>query len=227
MIYPVQFIAMTNSRTKNNPKLYHSGRCIDFGKLTGHTAYQPVYACESGKVYKIENQEHGGKVLFILHDNGWLSHYAHLETILVKKGDRVNLGQQIAIVGNTGKGSDGEELKPHLHFGVWIDKKYINKKNAKYMVDIIKWLFTRKNDIISNTTNKKVPEILKYGTKKVCNANGVRIRKSPVVSLLNKTGNVLNKKDEVLIYEYAEGSGLGWNRTSATESLWVASKFLE
>jgi chitodextrinase len=49
----------------------------------------------------------------IVHMNGYTTHYGHLETTLVKRGDHVRRGQQIGIAGSTGV-SGG----PHLHFEV-------------------------------------------------------------------------------------------------------------
>jgi hypothetical protein len=53
-----------------------------------------------------------GNYLKIVHD-GYLTLYAHLNDIVVKKGDHVSAGQLIAHSNNTGF-SDA----PHLHFGV-------------------------------------------------------------------------------------------------------------
>lgn len=60
-------------------------------------------------------EEHGNYVE-ILHENGEVSEYEHLKqhSSLVKIGDRVEAGQQIAEVGNTGWSEC-----PHLHFMVF------------------------------------------------------------------------------------------------------------
>jgi murein DD-endopeptidase MepM/ murein hydrolase activator NlpD len=49
--------------------------------------------------------------VLIKHADGWVSAYAHNQTLLVKKGDKVRRGQPIAQVGATGSVGD-----PQLHF---------------------------------------------------------------------------------------------------------------
>jgi murein DD-endopeptidase MepM/ murein hydrolase activator NlpD len=57
--------------------------------------------------------------VLIRHDDGTLGHYCHLKKggVCVKPGDRVEVGQQIALSGNTGFSSG-----PHLHFSVFKTK---------------------------------------------------------------------------------------------------------
>ena len=49
--------------------------------------------------------------MLIKHFGGWVSAYAHTGKMLVKRGDRVLKGQQIATVGST-----GNVKNPQLHF---------------------------------------------------------------------------------------------------------------
>lgn len=87
---------------------WHSG--IDLGCSTGSS----VIASDSGVVTK--STDHGdtaGIFIEIQHDNGLKTRYLHLSKRLVKVGDRVYAGQQIALSGNTGRSTG-----PHLHFTV-------------------------------------------------------------------------------------------------------------
>jgi len=52
-----------------------------------------------------------GNLLLIKHSDGWVSAYAHNDQVMVRKGDSVKRGQQIATVGSSG-GVDS----PQLHF---------------------------------------------------------------------------------------------------------------
>jgi len=72
----------------------------------------PVRAAEGGVVAYIGNELQGfGNLVLIRHADGWMSAYAHNETLLVKRGDRVKRGQTIARVGQT-----GSVTEPQLHF---------------------------------------------------------------------------------------------------------------
>lgn len=62
-----------------------------------------------------------GNYAKVQHDDGFLSFYAHMSKISVKKGERVKLGTQIGLVGTTGTSTG-----PHLHFEVRKDGKVID-----------------------------------------------------------------------------------------------------
>jgi murein DD-endopeptidase MepM/ murein hydrolase activator NlpD len=81
----------------------------------------PIKASAPGVVGKIENDKYFGLIVTILHENGFVTRYGHCSQILVSKHDRVNRGQTIALVGNTGRSS-----APHLHYEVLKDGKYID-----------------------------------------------------------------------------------------------------
>lgn len=73
-----------------------------------------VRAAESGIVAYAGNEIRGfGNLVLIRHDGGWMTAYAHNATLLVKQGDKVVRGQQIARVGHT-----GNVTVPQLHFEV-------------------------------------------------------------------------------------------------------------
>jgi murein DD-endopeptidase MepM/ murein hydrolase activator NlpD len=86
----------------------------------------PVYAARGGVVArKVEKHSIGcwedgcGKYanyLVILHDDDTTGEYYHLlqDGVLVEVGDRVSIGQKVALSGNT-----GHTTMPHLHFGVY------------------------------------------------------------------------------------------------------------
>jgi len=54
-------------------------------------------------------------VIQIQHESNLLSVYKHNSVLYKKVGDRVNAGEVISIIGNTGEFSSG----PHLHFELW------------------------------------------------------------------------------------------------------------
>ena len=72
----------------------------------------PVRAAENGVVVYSGNQIRGfGNLLLIRHSDGWVTAYAHNDTLLVKKGQQVKRGETIARVGST-----GNVTQPQLHF---------------------------------------------------------------------------------------------------------------
>lgn len=86
-----------------------------------------VTAAESGTVGYAGSQLKGyGNLILIRHDNGWMTAYAHNETILVKKDQKVKKGQKIATVGKT-----GNVKTPQLHFEIRYQTKVVNPQ--KYL----------------------------------------------------------------------------------------------
>lgn len=90
----------------------------------------PVMAARDGVVMQVESdfaqaglseEEYGGRANFvrILHDDGTMALYAHLQPdgALVRVGQKVRQGQQIGLSGNTGFTSG-----PHLHFAVQVNR---------------------------------------------------------------------------------------------------------
>jgi murein DD-endopeptidase MepM/ murein hydrolase activator NlpD len=74
----------------------------------------PIHAAASGTVTYAGNQLRGyGNLLLIKHDDGYITAYAHAQSILVQKGDRVLKGQVVASVGQT-----GDVNEPQLHFEI-------------------------------------------------------------------------------------------------------------
>ena len=73
----------------------------------------PVVAAAGGVVSTVAYVAEYGNVVEVDHDNGLTSRYAHLSKSLVKVGDVVMKGQNLALVGSTGRTTG-----PHLHFEV-------------------------------------------------------------------------------------------------------------
>jgi murein DD-endopeptidase MepM/ murein hydrolase activator NlpD len=74
----------------------------------------PVYASAGGIVsYAAMNDSGYGNMIEIDHGNGIATRYAHASKLLVKVGQMVRRGQEIALSGDTGRSTG-----PHLHFEV-------------------------------------------------------------------------------------------------------------
>ncbi|MDH5189240.1 MAG: M23 family metallopeptidase, partial [Rhodospirillaceae bacterium] len=71
-----------------------------------------VRAAQNGVVAYAGNELRGfGNLLLVKHSGGWITAYAHNDSLLVKKGDKISKGQNIAHIGSTGSVST-----PQLHF---------------------------------------------------------------------------------------------------------------
>jgi murein DD-endopeptidase MepM/ murein hydrolase activator NlpD len=62
------------------------------------------------------------------HGYGYVTRYAHLSKMLVKQGQKVVRGEEIAKAGSTGKSTG-----PHLHYEVLVDGKNVNPVNYYFM----------------------------------------------------------------------------------------------
>lgn len=63
-----------------------------------------------------------GNIVQIQHENNLISVYKHNAEILKSMGNRVQAGEPIAIIGNSGEFTTG----PHLHFELWYKGKPVN-----------------------------------------------------------------------------------------------------
>jgi murein DD-endopeptidase MepM/ murein hydrolase activator NlpD len=81
----------------------------------------PYYAAAAGKVILCRWNGGYGYNVMIDHGNGVVSVYGHSSKLLCKEGQRVQAGDLIALVGNT-----GYSFGAHLHFEIRINDKPIN-----------------------------------------------------------------------------------------------------
>jgi murein DD-endopeptidase MepM/ murein hydrolase activator NlpD len=83
---------------------------------------EPIHAAAEGTVSYVGNELKGyGNLILIQHDNGFLTAYAHSETVTVERGQHVGKGQVIAYAGAT-----GDVTEPQLHFELRFGTKPIN-----------------------------------------------------------------------------------------------------
>ena len=84
-----------------------------------------VKAAENGVVAYAGNEVKGmGNLIIIQHSDGWMTVYAHLNSMDVRRGARVSVGQAIGKIGKTGKVD-----KPQLHFEIRKGTKSYNPTN--------------------------------------------------------------------------------------------------
>ncbi|USD82366.1 peptidoglycan DD-metalloendopeptidase family protein [Bacillus safensis] len=95
----------------------------------------PVYAAASGTVTNSSYSSSYGNVVFITHNiNGqtYQTVYAHLSTRSVSTGQRVEQGQFLGYMGNTGQ-SHGQHLHFEIHKGLWNGAKSNAVNPAQYI----------------------------------------------------------------------------------------------
>ena len=131
-------------------KEFHYG--VDYAK----TGIVPIVASADGTVNDTwpATKSTYGNVVFLTHNiNGkrYDTVYAHLKTLIVKKGTKVKQGEIIGYMGNTGR-STGQHLHFEVHEGAWKtgrpnavdplkyvdveDKKVVSKKKVLYLPPI-------------------------------------------------------------------------------------------
>jgi hypothetical protein len=109
-----------SSRFGQRGRSFHEG--IDLRAKVG-TA---VLAAQSGRVLYASSKIRGyGKMIVIRHAGNLATIYAHNSTLLVKRGDFVHQGQEIAQTGNS-----GHSTGPHLHFEVRRDVAALDPLNV-------------------------------------------------------------------------------------------------
>ncbi len=77
----------------------------------------PAIAIAEGRVSRVNENVLGGKVVFMRPGGSNVSiYYAHLDSQLVREGQRVEIGDTIGLIGNTG---NARTTPPHLHLGIY------------------------------------------------------------------------------------------------------------
>jgi murein DD-endopeptidase MepM/ murein hydrolase activator NlpD len=88
-------------------KRFHTG--IDLILPEGET----VLSTANGIVIESASDEQRGNYLLIKHNELFTTAYFHFKSVSVKKGDKIEKGQTIGLIGSTGISTE-----PHLHYEV-------------------------------------------------------------------------------------------------------------
>ncbi|MFB9278566.1 M23 family metallopeptidase [Cohnella cellulosilytica] len=94
---------------------FHAG--VDISGDVG----DPIYAAGDGTVKEAGFNRTRGNYIIITHRTGLESQYMHLSKIGVKTGQRVERGDRIGEMGNSGRSTG-----PHLHFQIVASEKPVN-----------------------------------------------------------------------------------------------------
>ncbi len=105
--WPVRGKIISNYGAKSGG-LFNDGINISASRGTA------VKAAENGVVAYAGNEVKGmGNLIIIQHSGGWMTVYAHMDNMIVRRGTKVSVGQKIGTVGATGKVDE-----PQLHFEI-------------------------------------------------------------------------------------------------------------
>ncbi|MBO4480083.1 MAG: LysM peptidoglycan-binding domain-containing M23 family metallopeptidase [Alphaproteobacteria bacterium] len=117
-LWPVRGTILSHYGAKTGG-LYNDGINISAALNTA------VSAAENGIVAYAGNEVRGmGNLVIIQHADGWMTVYAHMNSMTVRRGAHVTVGQKIGTVGQTGK-----VTTPQLHFEIRKGTKAYNPIN--------------------------------------------------------------------------------------------------
>jgi len=125
-ITPVRGLISSGFGYRRDPitgqRAFHSG--VDISALAG----KPVKASAAGVVTRTERSGGLGRAVFVAHGFGIVTVYGHLSRVEVTPGQRVERGQIVGLVGNTGRATGY-----HLHYEVQVEGRSVNPFD--YMLD--------------------------------------------------------------------------------------------
>lgn len=189
-----------------NPALYagdHRHKGIDYGVIAG----TPVYACMDGSVQAATSSNTGyGRHVRILHVDGSLSVYGHLNKIIVAVGSNVKAGEQIGVSGGDPKDKidgDGLSTGAHLHWEIRPPGKHASDQTA---VDPMAWCLKYVFERIL------VAEVIAYG--------GLNVRTQPNAG--SGKLSALHRKEIVHVVEHTDT----WARLKSLRPEWVSATYL-
>jgi len=122
----VSWISSSFSHSRYHPVLHvnrpHEG--IDVSAPHG----APIRATANGRVVETGERAGYGKIVEISHGHGYRTLYGHASEVTVRRGERVERGDVIARVGETGLTSG-----PNVHYEVHVDGRPVNP--GRFVID--------------------------------------------------------------------------------------------
>lgn len=88
--------------------------------ISGTGYGSPIYAANNGTIEKAGYTSINGNYIYINHNNGYYSIYAHMATLNVSVGQAVSMGDKIGTMGHS-----GYAFGTHLHFSIYKGYPYL------------------------------------------------------------------------------------------------------
>jgi murein DD-endopeptidase MepM/ murein hydrolase activator NlpD len=82
---------------------------------------EPVLAAAPGRVVDTGDYFFNGRSVIVDHGSGWLTMYCHLSRVDVHNGQAVTTATRVGLAGATGRATG-----PHLHFGVMLNRAWVD-----------------------------------------------------------------------------------------------------
>lgn len=122
---PIKATSLRWVKPSNGPVLENFNAASNVkGLRYGGNVGDPIFAAADGQVvYAADGLKEYGNLVLIKHIDGYITAYAHNSKMLVKSGQNVTAGQQVAEMGASGA------TKTMLEFQVRLDGKPINPAN--------------------------------------------------------------------------------------------------
>ena len=141
----------------------------------------PILAAAPTEVARVSQRDRGGNVITLIdRDRGLYLYYAHLDEQLTERGRRVDPGEMIGTVGNTG---NARTTPPHLHIGIY---------DGSFRRPLDPWYFfvppTRSEPADPAATETAARTVVRGGVGELSLGEWVRVARGPVVPVSNPPG---------------------------------------
>lgn len=115
------WISSSYSRSRYHPILLHNRPHTGIDISARHGA--PILAAARGRITYTGRMAGYGKMVEVTHGYGYRTRYAHAASISVRRGERVERGEVIGEVGDTGLSTG-----PHVHYEVIVNDRYVDPR---------------------------------------------------------------------------------------------------
>ena len=123
--WPIQPLPKTTPGQQFGVRRSPGGKAHE-GLDMGHKGQQVLASAPGIVAVATDSRDARGFIVHIKHSEGYETRYLHLESYSVKKGDIVEVGHKLGMVGATGGKFWTVKPSPHLHFEVLLNGVRIN-----------------------------------------------------------------------------------------------------